>query len=438
MKAWLATGVVLAVMLAGCGSDSSGGPSGGTGGAGAEAFRSMTADSATSSGAGAVSGTVRTAGGQPAAGASVTVTAGAGSRQLGDASFSVVTDAQGQFAIGNMPPGTYHCLLLHEGLGAQELELVVLPAQVVSLGMLQLQPRPGQQLGGGSLDLDDDLLDDDDGLITGLVTDLSNQPIAGALVVVDGTHFARTGNTGLFAIGGLDPGTYTVVVVANGFLDGSLAATVLGGQAVLLHFQLTPGSGSPLPQQPATLTGVVIDAATQQPVSGAVVRFGDQAQATTGIDGHFQLSNLQPGVWLLRVQADGYLRYRQPVLLLPGDVVDVVVELVRLPEPNPQVGVLAVTVVDEETGSPIAGALVQVDSYRPVFTDAAGQAVITGVPVGVHNVRAHARRHETEREDVSVLANLTAQLTIELEAQGNGNGPGHGHGNHHDDDEDDD
>jgi iron complex outermembrane receptor protein len=70
-------------------------------------------------------------------------------------------------------------------------------------------------------------------------------------------------------------------------------------------------------QAPATVTGSVIDAATQAPVPEADVRLGDQHQVT-GNDGNFRFGSVTPGSRLVEVRRIGYAPAQETIEVLPG------------------------------------------------------------------------------------------------------------------------
>lgn len=94
------------------------------------------------------------------------------------------------------------------------------------------------------------------GTIAGLVTDITNAntPIAGATVTLNTKGLTKTtGSDGRFEFAGVEPGTYTLQVVANRYQATTKQVTVYAGQTANCDFQLSPGSVS-VDIQPMTLT----------------------------------------------------------------------------------------------------------------------------------------------------------------------------------------
>jgi protocatechuate 3,4-dioxygenase beta subunit len=145
--------------------------------------------------------------------------------------------------------------------------------------------------------------------VSGQVLGLDGLPAAGVEVriVGSGLYPALTGTTdaaGRFVLGGIPPGIYEVharLVTA----EGELAApprrglTIEPGARAVLSFALSGG---------VVLSGVVLDAETGAPISGARVRVGTETLAalprvvTTGADGSFRLAGLEDRVHQLTVE----------------------------------------------------------------------------------------------------------------------------------------
>ncbi|MGH7757201.1 MAG: carboxypeptidase-like regulatory domain-containing protein [Vulcanimicrobiaceae bacterium] len=74
----------------------------------------------------------------------------------------------------------------------------------------------------------------------------------------------------------------------------------------------------PAALQYATVSGNVVDAATGQPIAGAVVTIdGALSSGPTGSDGQFAIGTVPNGPWDITALATGYAPYRQPAGLLP-------------------------------------------------------------------------------------------------------------------------
>ena len=86
---------------------------------------------------------------------------------------------------------------------------------------------------------------------------------------------------------------------------------------VLAVLFLLLGAAAAGAQGPARISGRVLDALSQRPVSGAEILAGE-LRAVTGGDGSFVLGNVPPGRLELRVRRIGYAPTRESVDIVPG------------------------------------------------------------------------------------------------------------------------
>ena len=97
--------------------------------------------------------------------------------------------------------------------------------------------------------------------------------------------------------------------------------------AVLLATVLHPGGL--MAQQPAILTGRVIDAESREAIPLAGIRIADDYRLAT-TEGRFRSGPVQPGNRWLEVRAMGYSPQSRLLTVLPGQMIDLVIELTRL------------------------------------------------------------------------------------------------------------
>jgi uncharacterized protein YfaP (DUF2135 family) len=87
-----------------------------------------------------------------------------------------------------------------------------------------------------------------------------------------------------------------------------------------------PGTPSPTPTPtgpPGTITGIVTNALTGQPIAGATVQVdGTGASTTTGSDGRFVLNGVPSGDRNLRTSASGFVTETRTVTVVAGGSVD--------------------------------------------------------------------------------------------------------------------
>ena len=261
------------------------------------------------------------------------------------------------------------------------------------------------------------------GTISGIVTDaITGLPIIGAMVaaeqegVCDGR--ALTNETGAYTIQNLLPGNYEVMSRARNYRPNhypTLVAVLENWNTPNINFALIPKN--PPPVDPGSISGIVTDSLTGQPIGGAVVTAKYRRYKgcdTTGADGTYLISNLYP--WSYRVKAkvrhyDAKI-YPAPVQVVTGQTITGINFELR-PEdglPHPR-GSISGTVINVVTQLPVANATVMVVSddnpSGKTVTGADGTYTIYNLYVGTYRVKANARglRQEFYPNSVTVTAN---------------------------------
>ncbi|MEY6434142.1 carboxypeptidase regulatory-like domain-containing protein [Thioalkalicoccus limnaeus] len=137
---------------------------------------------------------------------------------------------------------------------------------------------------------------------------------------------------------------------ANGSWDDSVFATAL----VLRAMQAPRTVIVPPAPGLAAIAGRVIDESTGEPLNGVMVTAGSDegfsVTVSTGDDGRFSLSALEPQSYILNYAAEGYGELVQSLSVEAGQFVDL--GTVRLPA-APQVAVISGRVSDAVTGLPV-------------------------------------------------------------------------------------
>jgi protocatechuate 3,4-dioxygenase beta subunit len=160
---------------------------------------------------GTIAGTVTdTEDGSPIVGAKVT-----------DGTRTTTTDSTGKYTIANVPPGTYQVTASKAGYHSSSLTVTVLSGgTAVANFSLNEVIVPGS--------------------ITGSVIDAEDgSPIVGA-TVSDGTRTTITDATGEYTIANVPPGTYQVTTSKEGYVSGTLTATLVSGGTSVMNFYLNP------------------------------------------------------------------------------------------------------------------------------------------------------------------------------------------------------
>lgn len=244
---------------------------------------------------GTVRGTVRNAANnQPIAGAAILV-----GIPFGAVYYSAFTDANGNYVLNDIPAGRLTIYAGADGFIAAQATTTVVANQTTTQDFA-LTPDTGATTG----------------IITGVVRNAANnQPVSGVVITVAGTNLSTTsGGDGSYTLSNVPAGAQTINASRSGFRTATVQVTVAAGQTVTQDIALTPGVG--------TVTGVVRNAATGQPLSGATVTVaGTNISATSGADGSFTLSNVPAGAQTLNASANGFIATQVQVTVTDGQTV---------------------------------------------------------------------------------------------------------------------
>jgi len=199
--------------------------------------------------------------------------------QVSDGSRTALTDALGDYSIGNVTPSTYQVTASKAGYQTSSLTVTVLTGTTVVANLCLTQIIvPGS--------------------ITGSVTDGEDgSPLVGA-AVSDGTRTVLTDATGQYIINDVPPGSYQVVAGKEGYQSSSWTVSVLQGAIAVANLSLSqiivPGS----------ITGSVTDAKDGLPIVGATVSDGTRT-ATTDTSGKYTIADVPPGSYQVIASKEG-------------------------------------------------------------------------------------------------------------------------------------
>ncbi|MCC6438389.1 MAG: carboxypeptidase regulatory-like domain-containing protein, partial [Acidimicrobiales bacterium] len=231
-------------------------------------------------GVGSIAGKVHV-GGFALGNVTVTATDGAVTRST----TTLTEGAPGTFLLPQLPiPGTYTVTVARTGFVAQSLTVELT----------------------GSTDALDIALIPATAMIWGHITTAGTDPPAGVagvgIDVTDGTNVYKSTTAlspaGVFELGGLPPGTYTVTFSRFEYETASSLITVSAGERRRVDLALAQKAQATVPEN-ASLRGVVYSAANGQPLPGARVTVQTEAPfptATVGADGSFSFENLPIGI----------------------------------------------------------------------------------------------------------------------------------------------
>ena len=217
------------------------------------------------------------------------------------------------------------------------------------------------------------------GNLEGQVLDAdSGQVLAGASVAV-GDRQATADDQGRFRLLGLPAGDLNLSAAAERYKPASQALSLAEGETAGVTIRLAPVTTG-------WIAGLVLDAETGAPLPGATVFIGDE-RLRAGPDGAFRSGELAEGEALVTAQHEGYRPEKMNLRVFAGQEVGAVLELAPI-----TTGSLALTVLDDETGQPLEGAIVRILD-REGRTDAGGRVRFAEIPAGGHSVVADHPGH---------------------------------------------
>lgn len=260
-----------------------------------------------------ISGTVRdSASGSPLAGVTISIT---GQAMTG------TTDANGLYLINGVVPGAITLKASRTGYFDATGQANVLAGQTVNFSPSLVLSTAGGP--GGTADC----------RILGTVTKAADgTPVAAATVTVSGanTGTATTDASGAYVLTGLVSGDTRISVTQSGF-DVAVANTRLncspqGNTALQYSPKLYASTQAPVDANTASLSGVVMDAGTNQPIAGAQLTVTTNTNvvrnAVSQANGRFTLSGLDGATAQLEVVATGYQGLNATYTLQPGQAID--------------------------------------------------------------------------------------------------------------------
>ena len=140
---------------------------------------------------------------------------------------------------------------------------------------------------------------------------------------------------------------------------------------------------------------------------------------STSIDGSFSLTNVPADMYTIQVHAEGYGDYSENIEVVAGS--ETVVEVVFLTEEPGKISG-TVIVIDEDTNSPIQGAIVTAtlsggSSYNLVSsteTDSSGGYLLEQLPVGTYDLSATAEGYLPSDTQTVVVESGTITSPVDI------------------------
>jgi alpha-tubulin suppressor-like RCC1 family protein len=248
------------------------------------------------------------------------------------------------------------------------------------------------------------------GTVSGNVTDAATSlPVVGAIVTAGGVSDTTDAN-GDYEINNAPAGSQTITATADGYAQYSSTVEVVAGSTVTHNIAMNELSGL------GTVTGVVTDAATSLPITGATVTVDGKSDTTNG-SGEYSISGVTPGSQTITATASGYPNYSGTVDVIADSTVTFNIFM--------NTGTVSGTVTDSSTSDFIVGAVVTVDGKSDT-TNGSGEYSISGVTPGSQTITATASGYAPYSGIVSVVggSTVTHNFTMDegiIDLSGGGN-----------------
>ncbi len=338
-----------------------------------------------------INGTVTNGSGTPLSNATI---------KIFDANETIIgigtTDNNGDYSIGNLPPGTYSVIVTAPNFSSVTSGVSLESGQTVNDLNFQLLPNPGG--------------------ITGQVTDTNGRPISGSVVLIrtsDGAFITSvvTSPFGNYLVRDLAPGSYTVVASATTFSTESIGVIVSSDETMAADLTLSRTVGD--------IAGSVVDEdGNPLTVNNIEVKLFNGAGILlqtflAGPEGTFSVADLAPGRYLLNVTAPGFTANTVPIDVLAAETASVAISL------NPASATLTGNVFNENSGEGIPGAFVTVTTPDGIFisrevTGENGQFTFAGLPPRVLVVSTTAENFGSDTATVILNPEETSVVTLRL------------------------
>ncbi|MED4278752.1 carboxypeptidase regulatory-like domain-containing protein, partial [Priestia megaterium] len=310
------------------------------------------------------------------------------------------TDSNGNYSIGNLPPGSFTTVVTAPNFGSQISGVTLEPGDVITGVNFSLVPNPGG--------------------ISGLITNETNgEPLTNVTIVIrqsigSGIAIATvtTDSSGNFLVQGLSPGSYTVTASSPGFGTETGGALVTSDSTSTANIALNELSGS--------IRGQLIDP-NGNPITGqnlqirlldqnGVLLLTDLAQP----DGIFVFSNIPPGNYILNAIAPGFQANTVGVQVFRDQETSTLVSLETSP------ATLTGQVTNEQTLTGISGSIISVINTNTgllVGKTTSGQDgtfILENLPAGSFTITANAQTFGTDSKAIILNAEQTTNTTLTL------------------------
>ncbi len=233
------------------------------------------------------------------------------------------------------------------------------------------------------------------------INSVTGEPIVNAVIEIAGQRI-RTDQHGRFRAEEIESGEVTVSGAQSGYradAESLLLEALQTAEATLELEPITTG----------TITGVVVDASSGAPLSGAAVSAGDRSTVTEA-DGRFVLEEVEAGT----VDVAGSLALHLPnstgVALEALATVETRLELTPITW-----GTVSGIVTDAKTGDLLVDATVRIGGIK-INTDATGRYVAERVPAGTVSLAAEKPRYRDAQASIEMPRDGAIEQDLALDA----------------------
>ncbi|MDX8354309.1 carboxypeptidase regulatory-like domain-containing protein [Cognatiyoonia sp. IB215182] len=314
------------------------------------------------------------------------------------AATSVQTDAAGRFEVAALPVGNVRIMLSGTTEAALIARGIIYRPVILKVAIVQDQTkeieialeafRPPQRAPVAA--------------INGTVRDIvSGLPIVGASIGV-GQRRGTSEADGAYRVIRIAPGEAQTARVSHP--DYVSTDVPLG----ILEEGLTKRDIALFPIGLGALRVVVTDASTDLALSNASVVVGEIQDQTSEL-GELNLIGLTAGAVTATASIDGYRSASSGVTVPEGGTGEVLIALEPVTD-----GQIAIVVLDQETGAPLSGAVVQIGAFS-AETDADGRVISSDIPAGRVLAGATAVGYRDGTVSGSVTAGEVVEVTLQLE-----------------------
>ena len=198
-----------------------------------------------------------------------------------DYTIIVVTDADGEYTVPNIPAGTYSLTVTLAGFNTSVIEDIEVVSGITTEGV-------------------DVLLKEKPTILRGVVKAGTVLLVGANVSVVDTDLYGISSIEGEYEIRNIPAGVYTVVASLQGYDNATILNVQIDrGSELQLNINLTGKLGG-------SLYGIVLDRSTGDSLSGVRVTLLPQRETITNINGEFQFTGLESGNYTLMFTLDGY------------------------------------------------------------------------------------------------------------------------------------